>query len=69
MLKAMLISSKMDYFFIKNVKVVRADRSFEAKCKQTAEGFVVLKGSQIELIDSESIPPGIIKARQKARGM
>ena len=31
----------------------------EANCKQTNEGFVVLKGSHIEIIDSDSIPPAI----------
>ncbi|MED0671174.1 GIY-YIG nuclease family protein [Aneurinibacillus aneurinilyticus] len=39
----------------------------EASCKQTNEGFVVLKGSHIETIDSESIPPGIKERRQKAK--
>lgn len=38
----------------------------EAKCKQTNEGFVVLNGSHIETIDSDSIPPGIKESRQKA---
>lgn len=38
----------------------------EANCKQTNEGFVVLKGSHIETIDSESIPTGIKDSRQKA---
>jgi hypothetical protein len=38
----------------------------EADCKQTNEGFVVLKGSRIETIDSESIPPGIKDNRKKA---
>lgn len=38
----------------------------EAMCKQTNEGFVVLKGSHIETIDSDSIPPGIKDSRQKA---
>lgn len=37
----------------------------EANCKQTNEGFVVLKGSRIETIDSDSIPPGIKETRQK----
>ncbi|GEN82869.1 hypothetical protein SLU01_11810 [Sporosarcina luteola] len=39
----------------------------EAKCKQTNEGFVVLKGSHIETIDSNSIPPAIKVSREKAR--
>jgi len=38
----------------------------EANCEQTTEGFVVLKGSHIELSDVESIPPNIKEARQKA---
>lgn len=39
----------------------------EASCKQTNEGFVVLKGSRIEIIDSESIPTGIKERREKAK--
>ena len=39
----------------------------EASCKQTNEGFVVLKGSLIEIIDSESIPTGIKERREKAK--
>lgn len=39
----------------------------EASCKQTNEGFVILKGSLIETIDSESIPPGIKEHRKKAK--
>jgi len=38
-----------------------------AKCNQTSEGFVVLSGSHIETIDSDSIPPGVNEARQKAK--
>ncbi|MCV4234494.1 GIY-YIG nuclease family protein [Virgibacillus sp. LDC1] len=37
-----------------------------ASCKQTNEGFVVLKGSLVETLDSDSIPPGVKEARQKA---
>lgn len=38
----------------------------EAMCKQTSEGFVVLKGSRIETIDSDSIPVGIKDSRKKS---
>lgn len=38
----------------------------EARCKQTNEGFVVLKGSIIETIDSQSIPNTIKERREKA---
>ena len=39
----------------------------EATCLRTTEGFVVKKGSLIEKIDSDSIPPGIKKKRQTAK--
>ncbi len=39
----------------------------EASCKRINEGFVVLQGSHIETINSESIPPGIKERRQKAK--
>lgn len=45
----------------------KSGQKIEAECKQTTEGFVVLKGSHIELNDSDSIPPGIKEARQKAK--
>jgi len=41
--------------------------AIEADCEQTSEGFVVLKGSHIELIDVDSIPPNIREARRKAK--
>lgn len=45
----------------------KSGKTIEAECKQTTEGFVVLKGSQIELNDSDSIPPGIKESRQKSK--
>jgi len=47
-------------------KSKKSGQTIEADGKQTAEGFVVLAGSQIELIDSDSIPPGVKEARKKA---
>jgi len=44
----------------------KSGQTLEADCKQTADGFVVLKGSHIEPNDYDSIPPGIKEARQKA---
>lgn len=44
----------------------KSGQTIEANCKQTADGFVVLKGSHIELNDSNSIPIGIKEVRQKA---
>ena len=45
----------------------KSGKTIEATCKQTTEGFVVLAGSHIELIDSKSIPTGIKKARENAK--
>lgn len=44
----------------------KSNRLIKAKCKQTNEGFVVLKGSQIEMIDSEAILASIKEKRQHA---
>jgi hypothetical protein len=47
-------------------KSKKSGQTIEANCKQTSEGFVVLKGSHIETIDSNSIPLGIKERRKKA---
>lgn len=44
----------------------KSKQLIEAQCKQTAEGFVVLRGSQVEVIDSIAIPASIKMMRQKA---
>lgn len=43
----------------------KSNRQIEAKCKRTDEGFVVLKGSMIEIIDSIAIPKSIKELREK----
>ena len=53
--------------FIDYAKSRKSGQVIEASCKQTNEGFVVLQGSRIETIDSDSIPPGIKERRQKAK--
>lgn len=45
----------------------KSGQIIEADCRQTSEGFVVLKGSCIESNDSESIPVSIKEARKKAK--
>lgn len=40
--------------------------TIEAQGMQTSEGFVVLKGSSIEMIDSDSIPSAIKKLREQS---
>jgi hypothetical protein len=42
----------------------KSGQTITAQCKRTNEGFVLLKGSQIETIDSESIPLSIKEKRR-----
>ncbi len=48
-------------------KSKKSNRIIEAKCMRTNEGFVVLKDSMIEEIDSRAIPKGIKDIREKCR--
>ncbi len=59
-------SSTSEHILYLKRKSRKSGQTIEASCKQTSEGFVVLKGSHIETKDSSSIPPGIKEARQKA---
>ncbi|MDZ5712674.1 GIY-YIG nuclease family protein [Jeotgalibacillus haloalkalitolerans] len=43
----------------------KSGRTIEAKCEQTNEGFVVLKGSMIETIDSNRVPVGVKAKREQ----
>lgn len=45
----------------------KSKKTIDAKCKRTNEGFVVLKDSMIELIDSDSLPRSIKKIRDKCK--
>ena len=46
-------------------KSSKSNRQIEAKCKRTDEGFVVLKDSMIETIDSLAIPKSIKELREE----
>lgn len=48
-------------------KSKKSNQTIEASCIRTNEGFVVLKGSMIEEIDSQSIPKAIKELREKCR--
>lgn len=48
-------------------KSKKSGKVIEATCLRTSEGFVVKKGSMIETIDSDSIPPGVKRSRQAAK--
>lgn len=47
----------------RNIK--RSNREIIATCRQTAEGFVVLEGSMIELTDGKGLPKSIRDLRQE----
>lgn len=53
--------------FFLNKKSKRSKTIIEATSKQTSEGFVVLKGSHIETIDSNSVPQKIKRLRENAK--
>lgn len=52
------------YFYLKR-KTKKSILEITATCKRTTEGFVVLKGSMIESIDSPTIPLTLQKLRQE----
>lgn len=52
------------YFYLKR-KTKKSNLEITATCKRTTEGFVVLKGSMIESIDSPTIPLTLQKLRQE----
>ena len=56
-----------DFLLYLNRKIRKSNQTITARCKRTVEGFVVLNGSHIEKKDSDSIPPIIKEARQKAK--
>ncbi len=43
----------------------KSNRVLEAQCEVTDEGFVVLKGSMIEMFDSDSIPESLKEKRKE----
>lgn len=58
--------SRNDLLLYLKRKIRKSGIVIEAMCRQTSEGFVVLKGSNIETIDSDSIPVGVKESRKKA---
>lgn len=48
-------------------KIVQLDRDIIAKGRQTSEGFVVLRGSQISPVEDENIPALVREQRKKSR--
>ena len=60
-----IFEKQFDLFLSRNSR--KSNRRIEAKCKRTDEGFVVLKGSMIEEIDSPAIPRSIKELRDTCR--
>ena len=52
------------YLYLKR-KMKKSNQIIEAKCERTTEGFVVLEGSQVEMIDSPAIPTSLKELRNE----
>mgnify|MGYP000752131136 FL=1 len=52
------------HFYLKR-KTKKSNRMIEAVCEQTSEGFVVLEGSQVEMIDSPTLPTSLKELRKE----
>lgn len=59
-----LPDDQSSYLYLKR-KSKKSNKVIEARCERTSEGFVVLEGSQIELIDSNVIPSSLQKLRKE----
>lgn len=59
------IEKQLDLFLSRKSR--KSNRRIEARCKRTDEGFVVLKGSMIEAIDSPGIPRSIQELRDTCK--
>lgn len=67
--KELKIENKIDdeEILYLNAKTKKSEKIIKAKCKRTSEGFVVLKGSMIEIIDSKRLPKSIKELRDKCK--
>ena len=52
------------YLYLKR-KTKKSNRTVEAICERTSEGFVVLEGSCVEVIDSPVIPASLQELRKE----
>ena len=65
--KTVLSHSEEDLTLYLSRTIRKSGVTVHATCKQTNEGFVVLKGSLIEKEDTESLQPNVIERRLKAK--
>lgn len=62
-----VVEKEEDLILYLSRKIKKSNKTIEARCMRTNEGFVVLKGSMIEEMDSKAIPKGIKDIREKCR--
>lgn len=58
-----LIDNHSTYLYLKR-KTKKSNKVIEATCERTTEGFVVLEGSQVEIMDSPNLPASLKEMRQ-----
>lgn len=58
-----LTDNHSTYLYLKR-KTKKSNRVIEATCERTTEGFVVLEGSQVEIMDSPNLPASLKEMRQ-----
>lgn len=58
-----LTDNHSTYLYLKR-KTKKSNKIIEATCERTTEGFVVLEGSQVEIIDSPNLPASLKEMRQ-----
>lgn len=64
--KELKIENKIDdEILYLSTRTKKSGKIINAKCKRTSEGFVVLKDSMIEIIDSVAIPKSIKELRKE----
>lgn len=58
-----LTDNPSTYLYLKR-KTKKSNKLIEATCERTTEGFVVLEGSQVEIMDSPNLPASLKEMRQ-----
>lgn len=58
-----LTDNHSTYLYLKR-KTKKSNKVIEATCERTTEGFVVLEGSQVEIMDSPNLPASLKEMRQ-----
>ena len=59
-----LPDDQSSYLYLKR-KSKKSNKVIEARCERTSEGFVVLEGSHVEVIDSSAIPASLQELRKE----